>query len=70
MGRLRGEPVWVITALTQSVEEGAGTVTIGSYVLAVASSQLAADDLLYELGPWIDRDVIDIQIQEATLVGP
>lgn len=69
IGRLRGESVWVITSLTQSVTEETGTVTIGSAVLAVASSRQAAEDTLYALGPWIDREVIDIQIQETTLVS-
>ena len=68
MNRLRGEPVWVITALTQSVAQDTGTVTIGSSVLGVTSSQQAAEDIVYEHRPWIDRDVIDIQIQEATKV--
>ena len=68
MIRLRGEPVWVILALTQSLAQDTGTVTFGTSVLGVASSQQAAEDIVYEQGPWIDRDVIDIHIQEATKV--
>jgi hypothetical protein len=68
MSRLRGEPVWIITALTQSIAEDTGSVTIGSSVLVVASSQQAAEDILYEYRPWLDREVIDVQIQKATKV--
>ena len=65
---LRGDPVWVIVGLTQSVDDNGGGVTVASEVFAVAPSLQVAEDLLYHHGRSVDSSVIELRIEESTLV--
>jgi hypothetical protein len=63
------EPMWVIAALTRSVDSHDLSITTGVEVYAVAPTLQAAEDILHALGPYIDRDTL-VQILEAPLVKP
>ena len=64
-----GHPVWAIVILTQSVGQGSPAVTTGFEVYAVAPSLKAANDIVYDLGPYLSSEVLDVQIVEAPLFG-
>lgn len=65
---LLGDPVWVIVGLTQSTDEGGGGVTVASEIFAVAPTRQVAEDILYIHRRSVDSSVIDLWIEESTLV--
>lgn len=63
-----GDPIWVIAALTQSQDEDDGVVTVASKILAVTRTREVAEDVLNVYGRSVGSDMIDIWIEESTLV--
>ncbi len=63
-----GDPIWVIAGLSQSMDEGDGVVTLASKILAVAATRQAAEDVLHICSYSVDSSVIDVWIEESTLV--
>jgi hypothetical protein len=62
-----GVPMWVIMGLTQSLGDR-GVITTAPEIFAVASTRQDADDALYIYGRSTSSDVIDVWIEESTLV--
>ena len=62
-----GDPIWVIAGLSQS-DGGDGVVTLASQILAVAATREAAEDVLHICSYSVDSSVIDVWIEESTLV--
>jgi hypothetical protein len=63
-----GQSMWTVVILTQSAGEESPTLTTDFDVYAVASSLKMAKDIVYDLGPYLPSEVLDVQILEAPLV--
>jgi hypothetical protein len=66
---LLGEPVWVVTSVSQSGGAGTGAVTFSTDVLGVAGTEEEASDLLDLLTPHLACGVMDVKIEEAILLN-
>jgi hypothetical protein len=63
-----GDPIWVIAALSQSTNEGDGVVTLVSEVVAVAKTREVAEDVLRLYRHPSGTEVVDLWIEESTLI--
>ncbi len=66
-----GKPVWAVLMTTHEVDENSATTTTRAEVLAVAESEKLANDLAYDLVPYLPKDLSPVlTIQETTNFEP
>lgn len=63
-----GDPICVIAALSQSMDEGDGIVTFASEIVAVARTRQVAEDVLRLYSHPAGTEGIDLWIEESTLI--
>jgi hypothetical protein len=68
---LPGTPVWAVLMTTHEVDENSASTTTSAQVLAVAENEKAANDIAYELVPYLRRDLSPVlTIQQTTKFEP
>ena len=66
-----GTPVWAVLMTTQEVDQDNASTTTRAQVLAVAESEKVANDIAYDLGPYLPRDLSPVlTIQQTTNFEP
>jgi hypothetical protein len=66
-----GTPAWAVLPTTQEVDQPSASTTTRAQVLAVAETEKLANDLAYDLGPYLPRDLSPVlSIQQTTHFKP